>query len=78
MSGVVYGLLGFAWVKTRYDSDSGLYLRGDIFVFMLAWLALGFLGVLETMFGMNVANWAHAGGLAAGMLLAFWSLRRSS
>ena len=76
MSGVVFGLLGFAWVKTRHDPNSGLVLRSDVFVFMMIWLLLGFSGILESAFGIRVANWAHAGGLIAGVLAGFLSIRR--
>ena len=76
MSGVVFGLLGFLWVKSRYDPDSGLMLNNNVFIFMMAWLVLGFSGILESAFGWNIANWAHAGGLVAGMLSAFISIRR--
>ena len=76
MSGVVFGLLGFAWVKTRHDPNSGLVLRSDVFVFMMIWLLLGFSGILKSAFGISVANWAHAGGLIAGVLAGFLSIRR--
>jgi len=76
MSGVVFGLLGFAWVKTRHDPNSGLVLRSDVFVFMMIWLILGFSGILESAFNIRVANWAHAGGLIAGVLAGFLSIRR--
>ncbi len=61
MSGVVYGLFGYAWVRGRLNPTSGLYLRPDVAVWMMAWFALCF--VLP---GMNVANTAHAAGLACG------------
>jgi GlpG protein len=75
-SGVVFGLLGFAWVKTRYDPNSGLVFRNDVFVFMMIFLILGFSGILESFFAIRVANWAHAGGLIAGVLAGFLSIRR--
>ena len=56
MSGVVYGLFGYVWVKTRLD---------------LRWLSLGphgshdnvwfFIICFTGVFG-GIANWAHAGG----------------
>jgi GlpG protein len=61
MSGVVYGLFGYAWVRGRLNPTSGLYLRPDVAVWMMAWFALCFV-----MPGMNVANTAHAAGLACG------------
>ena len=76
MSGVVFGLLGFAWIKTRSDPASGLVLRGNIFGFMMIWLVLGFSGILDSLVGGSIANWAHGGGLVAGMLLGYLSIRR--
>ena len=76
MSGVVFGLLGFAWIKTRSDPASGLVLRGNIFGFMMIWLVLGFSGILNFLLDGNIANWAHGGGLVAGMLLGYLSIRR--
>ena len=41
-----------------------------IYLFMIIWLILGFLGIL-TLFGFgNVANFAHLGGLISGIIFA--------
>ena len=68
--GVIYGLLGYCMIieidtkKERYDLPPALYL------FMLIWLILGFLGILN-LFGFgNVANYAHLGGLVSGIIFA--------
>jgi len=66
MSGVVYGLFGYAWIRGRLDPTCGLWLRPDIAVIMFAW----FLLCLTPVIG-NVANWAHGGGLAAGAALGY-------
>ena len=70
LSGVIYGLLGFCMIieidtkQERYDLPPALYL------FMLIWLILGFLGILN-LFGFgNVANYAHLGGLISGIIFA--------
>ena len=70
LSGVIYGLLGYCMIieidtkQERYDLPSALYL------FMLIWLILGFLGILN-LFGFgNVANYAHLGGLISGIIFA--------
>jgi GlpG protein len=62
MSGVLYGYFGYLWIRGRVDPDFGLYLAPNIVAMMLGWLALCFTGLMG-----NVANWAHLGGLAAGM-----------
>ncbi|HEX3725677.1 MAG TPA: rhomboid family intramembrane serine protease [Pirellulales bacterium] len=66
MSGVVYGLFGYAWIRGRIDPTSGLYLQQQVVVMMMAWLV--FCMVLSHM---NVANGAHVAGLAAGAAIAY-------
>ncbi len=67
MSGVVYGLLGFVWMRSYFDPQSGMAVRRDIVIIMLIWMVLGFSGVLET-FDLHIANWAHGIGLLAGAI----------
>ncbi len=64
MSGVVYGLFGYAWTRGRLEPTSGLYLRNDVAVWMIGWFILCILNP-----SMNVANWAHGVGLVAGAAL---------
>lgn len=66
MSGVVYGLLGYCWLRGRYDPSSGLSLNQGVVTMMIIWFVLCWTGVIG-----NVANWAHTFGLVAGML---WGL----
>lgn len=66
MSGVVYGLFGYAWVRGRLDPASGLYLRPDVAFWMMAWFFLCLVGPVG-----NVANTAHGVGLAAGAALGY-------
>ena len=65
LSGVVYGLFGYLWFLSRYRPWSGYYMRSDIAYWLIGWMVLGFVGVLGP-----VANWAHLGGLIAGVMLA--------
>ena len=66
LSGVVYGLLGYAWLAGRFGRLQQLNLPSGIIVMMLLWLVVGFSGALN----LNMANWAHLGGLIAGLILA--------
>jgi GlpG protein len=66
MSGVIYGLFGFAWVRGRLDPTSGLYLRPDYVVLMIGWFVVCAVGIIG-----DVANWAHGGGLVAGAALGY-------
>jgi GlpG protein len=70
LSGVIYGLLGYCMI-IEFESRKNIYdLPPAIYMFMLAWLILGFLGILN-LFGFgNVANYAHLGGLISGIIFA--------
>lgn len=63
MSGVLYGLFGYIWMRGRWDPGSGLYLPQQSVASMMIWFALCAVGVIP-----NVANAAHAGGLIAGIV----------
>jgi GlpG protein len=69
MSGVVYALLGYIWIKGHFAPQPGLQLPPGILPFMLVWLLVGMTGMLELVLGIGVANGAHVGGLLIGMLL---------
>ncbi len=69
MSGVVYGLLGYVWMRGRFDPSSGLYLHQSTVMMMLLWLAFGFTGMLR------MANVVHTVGLVVGMVWGFATAR---
>jgi GlpG protein len=72
MSGVVYGLLGFVWMKSIYDRSSGFYLPDSTLFIMLGFMFLCMVpGFTERLLGINVANWAHAVGLVVGMAIGY-------
>jgi len=62
MSGVVYGLLGYVWAKSRYDPGEGMALHHQTVVWMTIWFVLCLTGALGP-----VANVAHAAGLGIGV-----------
>lgn len=66
MSGVVYGLLGYCWIRGRFDPSSGLSLNQGVVTMMIIWFVLCWTGLIG-----NVANWAHTFGLVAGMVWGF-------
>jgi GlpG protein len=68
MSGVVYGLLGYVWIRGKFDPGSGLYLHSYTVVMMIAW----FIVCYTKIFG-DIANTAHAVGLGMGMAWGFLS-----
>ena len=70
LSGCVYGMFGYTMI-TEFQKSRIIYgLPPAIYIFMIAWLVLGFIGVLS-LFGLgNIANFAHLGGLIAGVIMA--------
>jgi GlpG protein len=71
MSGVVYGLFGYIWIRGKYDPASGLFLHRSIVTMMLIWLVLCFTGILGP-----VANYAHLAGLLVGAAWGYLSSLR--
>jgi len=76
LSGVVYGLFGFLFVKSKFDSRERYFLHPVTTFIAMLWLALcilaevppfsGFLGAIG-----NVANTAHVVGLIMGAAIAY-------
>ncbi len=66
MSGVVYGLLGYVWMKGKFDPSSGLYLHPHTVAMMLIWFVVCLTGVVG-----HIANTAHAVGLGLGVFWGF-------
>ena len=69
MSGVVYGLFAFIWIRGRLDPSFPYRMPQQLATFMLIWLGLGFTGWVGP-----IANWVHTGGLISG---AVWALLSS-
>ncbi|VAS66304.1 intramembrane serine protease GlpG [Klebsiella variicola] len=67
LSGVVYALMGYVWLRGERDPQSGIYLQRGLILFSLVWLIAGWFDV----FGMAIANGAHVAGLATGLAMAF-------
>ena len=63
MSGVVYGLLGYVWLRGRLDPASGLHVDRQTMIFMVIWFFLCLFHIIP-----NVANAAHGAGFAVGLL----------
>lgn len=69
MSGVVYGLLGFAWVGAAVQPEWVFKPARPIMLFMVGWLVICLVGVVEVLGFGAVANAAHVGGLLTGAVL---------
>jgi len=75
MSGVVYALVGYIWMRQRYAPHPVLAVPPGLIGFMLVWLLLGLSGIIDHFIPGSVANGAHLGGLLAGMA---WALLETS
>ncbi len=75
MSGVVYGLFGFAWVRSTLDPSAGFLIPQSTVIILIAWMLLGFTPFDEQLIGMRMANWGHGAGLVVGMAVAFLSVQ---
>lgn len=65
LSGVVCGVFGYVWFKSRYAAQEGYTLPTESAVLFLGWVVLCLTGVVGP-----IANVAHLSGLALGVLLA--------
>lgn len=71
MSGVNYGLIGYVWMRGRFDPAAGLHLEKQNLIIALIWFAACFTGWVGP-----IANTAHALGLGAGMAWGFLDSKR--
>jgi GlpG protein len=76
MSGVVYGLFGFYWMKATYDPGSGLYMPPSTVIIMVGWLLFCMFPGIEQIGMPNVANWAHGVGLLVGIAAGLLPTRK--
>jgi GlpG protein len=64
MSGVVYGLFGYIWMKATLDPWSGLFVHPQTVVMLMAWFFL----CMSPWVPFQAANMAHAVGLIIGVV----------
>jgi GlpG protein len=70
MSGVVYGLFGYVWLRGRFDPGSGLHAPPSSVPVMLVWLVLCMTGWLGP-----IGNASHLIGLVLGAAWGFVSAK---
>ncbi len=68
MSGVVYGLFGFVWLRGKFDRSVQYEIPKDTAMLMVVWYVLCFTGI----FG-GIANTAHTVGFILGMAWGYAS-----
>ena len=66
MSGVVYGLFGYAWMKSTFDPQAGFRLSQITVIILMAWLVLCMTSAVG-----SVANVAHVVGLVVGAAFGY-------
>lgn len=67
MSGVIYGVFGYLWLRGRYDPTFQYGVERSTVLWLMVWYVLCFTGFLP------IANGAHTGGLVLGALWGFAS-----
>jgi GlpG protein len=71
MSGVVYGLFGYLWMKSRFEPQLQMFMPPSTVVILVAWLVLGWTGALNQLVVGAIANWEHTIGLAVGVVVGY-------
>ena len=68
LSGVVYGLVGYVWIRNRVAPNPLLNVQPGIIYMLIGWLLICLFGIVDMFINGGVANGAHVSGLLIGML----------
>lgn len=77
-SGVAYALFGFVWMRGAWKGVPEYLLPTTTVVLLIAWLLMGVMGLDSEVLGIEMANWAHGGGLFVGLWLGSLEVGRSA
>lgn len=66
LSGLLYGLFGYLWIRGAFDPYFPVRLRRSVVVMLLVWFVVCAVGVIP-----NIANWAHGIGLLVGVIWGY-------
>jgi len=76
LSGIIYGVLAYCWILGKIRPQSGFFLSDMLFIFMVIWLIIGYVGFSDPVMG-KMANTVHLSGLLSGLLLGLiFSLKK--
>ncbi len=78
LSGVVYGLVGYVWIRNRIAPNPLLNVQPGIIYMLIAWLLICLFGVVDLLMSGGVANGAHVCGLLIGMLAGVMAGRQKA
>ncbi len=73
MSGVVYAMLGYVWMQSRFNPWSGFVLHSMTVQMMLVWFVICLVGLVG-----NIANTTHTVGLVSGVAWGYLEARRTT
>jgi GlpG protein len=71
MSGVLYAMAGYAWMKSRFDPTVNIYLPPDTVMFLVLWLFICMTGAVGP-----IANVAHVAGFVFGIVTGYAPIAR--
>jgi GlpG protein len=74
LSGVVYGVIGFAWLLPLLNKRWPIIISKQLMIFFIVWLAVGYTPFPEMLGLGSIANTAHSIGLLTGLVLGvvYW------
>jgi len=70
-AGILFGLLGYVWIRGRLDPASGLFLRPHVVAMMLVFYLVGMAGSASGLFKLSLGTTAQVTGFALGLLWGF-------
>lgn len=73
ISGAIFGLIGYIWAKGKTDTKSPVRLKNSVMWFSFAWIAFGYMDLIESM---SFANEAHLFGLLSGVGYVFFDSKK--
>ncbi len=79
ISGVVYGLFGYIWIRSSRHPEMGIIIPMPMVVVVVGLIVLGFaasMSTAEVASGWRLANFCHLGGLLVGIAVAYASEKK--
>lgn len=75
ISGVLYGLLGYVWIRTSINPSHGIAIPGPMIAIAVGLIVVGLSGLIPNW---QLADLCHLGGLLLGCAIGFASEQNSS